>query len=122
MTTPYQKTSGDETPAGVGPIPGRPAIRRLLRRSRLPRNALNGRLGRNRAVAWVFGLRLSGRFAWLLWLLAHIVFLVGGRNRASVFLNWIYHYFSYDLGLRSIVGARQSGAHRAQPDSEEHAA
>lgn len=63
-------------------------------------------IGRDRAVAALLGLRLSGRFAWLLWLVAHIVFLAGFRNRLVVFVNWIYHYFTYDLGLRSIVGPR----------------
>jgi NADH dehydrogenase len=64
-------------------------------------------IGRNRAVASVFGVRLAGRVAWLLWVVAHIAFLAGFRNRATVFVNWIYHYFTYDLGLRSIVGRRR---------------
>lgn len=64
-------------------------------------------IGRDRAVADVFGLRITGRLAWLLWLVVHILFLAGFRNRAVVFVNWIYHYFSYDLGLRSIVGRRR---------------
>jgi len=63
-------------------------------------------IGRNRAIAQVFGVKLAGRLAWALWLVAHLVFLVGFRNRASVFVNWIYHYATYDLGLRSIVGRR----------------
>ena len=64
-------------------------------------------IGRNRAIAFLFGVKLAGRLAWLLWLVAHIVFLAGFRNRAVVFVNWIYHYLSYDLGLRSIVGRRR---------------
>jgi NADH dehydrogenase len=67
-------------------------------------------IGRNRAVAWVFGLRLAGRLAWWMWLVAHIVFLAGFRNRVVVFVNWVYAYFTYDLGLRSIVGPRRAGA------------
>jgi NADH dehydrogenase len=63
-------------------------------------------IGRNRAVASIFGVRLAGRLAWWLWLVAHIVFLAGFRNRVSVFVNWTYHYVTYDLGLRSIVGGR----------------
>jgi NADH dehydrogenase len=61
-------------------------------------------IGRDRAVAMLFGVKLAGRLAWLFWLVAHIVFLAGFRNRATVFVNWIYHYLSYDLGLRAIVG------------------
>jgi NADH dehydrogenase len=73
-------------------------------------------IGRDRAIAHVFGIQLAGRLAWAMWLVAHIVFLAGFRNRAVVFVNWIYHYVTYDLGLRSIVGRRrrfepaQSGA------------
>jgi hypothetical protein len=55
-------------------------------------------IGRDRAVAMLFGVKLAGRLAWLFWLVAHIVFLAGFRNRATVFVNWIYHYLSYDLG------------------------
>ncbi|MBS1106608.1 MAG: FAD-dependent pyridine nucleotide-disulfide oxidoreductase [Deltaproteobacteria bacterium] len=61
-------------------------------------------IGRDRAVAMLFGVKLAGRIAWFFWLVAHIVFLAGFRNRASVFVNWIYHYLTYDLGLRAIVG------------------
>ena len=61
-------------------------------------------IGRDRAVAMLFGVKLAGRLAWLFWLVAHIVFLAGFRNRATVFVNWIYHYLTYDLGLRAIVG------------------
>jgi NADH dehydrogenase len=64
-------------------------------------------IGRNRAVARVFGREIAGRLAWWVWLLVHLVFLVGFRNRATVFLNWTYHYFTYDLGLRAIVGPRR---------------
>jgi NADH dehydrogenase len=63
-------------------------------------------IGRDRAVAALLGVQLSGRLAWLLWLGAHVVFLAGFRNRIVVFVNWIYAYFTYDLGLRSIVGPR----------------
>ena len=64
-------------------------------------------IGRNRAVAMLFGVKLAGRLAWLFWLVTHIAFLAGFRNRATVFVNWIYHYATYDLGLRSIVGRRR---------------
>ena len=78
-------------------------------------------IGRNRAIAHVFGVKLAGRLAWALWLVAHIVFLAGFRNRASVFVNWIYHYFTYDLGLRSIVGRRRA-SEASRADSKVDAA
>ena len=61
-------------------------------------------IGRNRAVARTFGFQLSGRLAWWAWLLVHIVFLVGFRNRVSVFWNWTWNFFTYDRGLRAMVG------------------
>jgi NADH:ubiquinone reductase (H+-translocating) len=48
-------------------------------------------IGRHMAVAdvrWPFHARLSGYPAWLAWLLIHLLFLAGYRNRASVFLSW----------------------------------
>jgi NADH dehydrogenase len=62
-------------------------------------------IGRNRAVARVAGLSLSGRLAWWAWLLVHIVFLVGFRNRVSVFWNWAWNFFTYDRGLRAMIGS-----------------
>jgi NADH dehydrogenase len=61
-------------------------------------------IGRSRAVANVFGLRFSGRTAWWVWLVVHVMKLVGFRNRAVVLVNWAYSYFTYDRGLRAIVG------------------
>ncbi|MCU0667743.1 MAG: COX15/CtaA family protein [Myxococcota bacterium] len=76
-------------------------------------------IGRDRAVAQVFGVRIAGRLAWLLWLVVHILFLAGFRNRAVVFVNWIYHYFSYDLGLRSIIGGRRAASAPASSGTAE---
>ena len=36
--------------------------------------------------------RLSGFFAWLLWSVAHIYFLIGFRNRLVVAMNWAWDY------------------------------
>ena len=53
-----------------------------------------------------FGLRLTGYLAWLGWLVVHLLFLVGFRNRVIVLLNWAYSYFTYDRGLRLITGLK----------------
>ena len=45
-------------------------------------------IGRNAAVAHVFGLRLSGFIAWLIWLTVHLLWLIGFRNRTLVLVNW----------------------------------
>jgi NADH dehydrogenase len=73
-------------------------------------------IGRNHAVANVFGWPLSGRLAWWAWLLVHLVYLVGVRNRVSVLVNWAYNYVTYDRGLRALVGVDDVGA--AAPDQD----
>lgn len=59
-------------------------------------------IGRNRAVA-MFGRReLTGRLAFWFWLLVHIMYLVGFRNRLSVLVEWGYAYFTYRPGARLV--------------------
>lgn len=60
-------------------------------------------VGRNRAVAEVAGLKLGGIFAWLAWMLVHLLMLIGFRNRLVVLVDWIWNYFSYDRGIRLIL-------------------
>ncbi|WP_047492657.1 NAD(P)/FAD-dependent oxidoreductase [Terriglobus sp. TAA 43] len=64
-------------------------------------------IGRSAAVAnvkWPFKGHLSGFPAWLTWLVVHIFFLIGFRNRLSVFRNWAYTYAFFEEGSRLIVG------------------
>jgi NADH dehydrogenase len=67
-------------------------------------------IGRRSAVAEVtlpFGrghIPLRGTLAWLAWLGLHISFLLGGRNRAAVLLNWAWRYVAWRRGPRVIVG------------------
>jgi NADH dehydrogenase len=61
-------------------------------------------IGRRAAVAELPGrITLSGTPAWLAWLGLHLVFLVGFRNRLSVFLNWAWNYLTWDRGPRLIL-------------------
>ncbi|HKB57785.1 MAG TPA: NAD(P)/FAD-dependent oxidoreductase [Lacunisphaera sp.] len=61
-------------------------------------------IGRSKAIAQIGRIHLSGFPAWMMWLLIHLVFLVGLRNRLSVFLQWVYAYFTYKRGARIIMG------------------
>jgi NADH dehydrogenase len=61
-------------------------------------------IGRKAAVADFGRFRLSGLIAWLLWSFAHIWFLVGFRNRFTVFFDWIWAYVTYQRGARLITG------------------
>jgi NADH:quinone reductase (non-electrogenic) len=61
-------------------------------------------IGRHEAVAeFPSGLRLAGPIGWLAWLGLHIVRLLGVRNRASVLVNWVWNYLTYDRGSRLIT-------------------
>jgi NADH dehydrogenase len=61
-------------------------------------------IGRSKAVAQIGRLHVSGYLAWVAWLFVHLVFLVGFRNRLSVFTQWVYSYFTYKRGARIITG------------------
>jgi NADH dehydrogenase len=61
-------------------------------------------IGRRAAVAELpGGLRLRGTLAWLAWLVLHLLYLAGLRNRASVMLNWAWSYVTWDRGPRLIL-------------------
>jgi NADH dehydrogenase len=67
-------------------------------------------IGRKAAVArivWPFKANWSGFMAWLTWLVVHIFFLIGFRNRWAVFRNWAYTYIWLRDGVRLIVGSQQ---------------
>jgi NADH:quinone reductase (non-electrogenic) len=65
-------------------------------------------IGRNKAVADLRFMHLSGIPAWLAWLFVHIVFLVGFRNRLLVLFQWAWAYLTFDKGARLITRNFQS--------------
>jgi NADH dehydrogenase len=60
-------------------------------------------IGRSAAVADFGKLSFSGFFAWLLWLLIHLMNLVSFRNRLLVLFQWAFHYITYDAAARLIT-------------------
>lgn len=60
-------------------------------------------IGRAKAIADVRGFKFSGFFAWLLWSVVHIFFLIGFRNRFRVFMEWMWYYFTFKRGVRLIT-------------------
>ena len=61
-------------------------------------------IGRNKAVADLpWNIKLSGIIGWLIWMVVHLLFLVGFRSKAVVFANWVWNYFTYDRGIRLIL-------------------
>lgn len=89
-------------------------------------------IGRKAAVAriaWPFHAHWSGFMAWATWLMVHIFFLIGFRNRLSVFGEWAYTYLTFQDGVRLIVGSQElpgwnaltdAGAPPAEPVAEPH--
>jgi len=65
-------------------------------------------IGRNKAVADLKFVHLSGLPAWLAWLFVHIIFLVGYRNRLVVLFQWAWAYLTFDKGARLITRNFQS--------------
>ncbi len=61
-------------------------------------------IGKAKAVAMIRGLKLSGLFAWLMWGVIHIFYLIGFRNRFRVMAEWIWYYLTRRQGIRLIVG------------------
>jgi NADH dehydrogenase len=67
-------------------------------------------IGRKAAIArvsWPFKAHLSGFIAWLMWMFVHIYFLIGFRNRLSVFRSWAFTYIKLQDGVRLIVGSQE---------------
>ncbi len=60
-------------------------------------------IGRNAAVARIWGLSFSGFIAWLIWVGLHIYRIIGFRNRLVVLINWAWDYFFYDNQVRLIT-------------------
>ena len=84
-------------------------LRRLYRQKKLKplryRNqGVLATIGRNRAVADMpGGLKLGGFAGWVVWMTAHLFYLAGFRNKAVVFTNWVWNYFTYDRDIRLIL-------------------
>lgn len=60
-------------------------------------------IGRNAAVARIWGISFSGFIAWVIWVFLHIYRLIGFRNRTLVFVNWAWDYIFYENQIRLIT-------------------
>ena len=66
-------------------------------------------IGRMAAVVDLRGLHLSGPLAWWFWLVAHVFFLIGFRNRLLVLVNWAWSYWTYQRHARIILELERFG-------------
>jgi NADH:ubiquinone reductase (H+-translocating) len=76
-------------------------------------------IGRKAAVAkieWPFKAHWSGFPAWMTWLVVHIFFLIGFRNRLSVFRQWAWTYLTFSDGARLITGSQELPGWNSQED------
>ncbi len=92
----------DELDLGVGRSP-RPAFRYWDK-------GTMATIGRSAAVAWMGKLKFSGLLAWMAWLLVHLVFLIGFRNKLAVIFQWAYSYFAFKRSARLITYLPQETA------------
>ncbi len=60
-------------------------------------------VGKNKAVVQIGKRNIGGFFAWFIWMLVHLLSLVGFRNRIVVLMNWMRNYFNSDRGMRLII-------------------
>lgn len=60
-------------------------------------------IGKNRAVADLPGSSYSGMVAWMMWMMIHLLSILGMRNKVTVLLNWVWNYFNYSTSLRLLL-------------------
>ncbi|MDF1577992.1 MAG: NAD(P)/FAD-dependent oxidoreductase [Desulfobulbales bacterium] len=70
-------------------------------------------IGRGRAVVDIGKMKFGGFFAWLVWLIVHIYYLTGFKNRLSVTLNWGWSFLTFRRGARLIVSKEWRFYHRS---------
>lgn len=127
---PFNKVAGYEDIYAVGDIAfmpdeqhpnGHPQVAQVaLQQAKNLANNLSGRsitpfvykdkgsmatIGRHQAVVDFALGHFHGFFAWLLWLIVHLLALIGTRNKIFVFFNWLWNYLTFDQSLRLILRA-----------------
>ena len=61
-------------------------------------------IGRRRAVADVFNVKMTGMLAWMAWLFIHLVQIIGFGNRLLVLVQWAWNYLTFGRAARLITG------------------
>lgn len=65
-------------------------------------------VGRNFAIAQFGNKGIAGFFAWFVWLIVHIFYLIGFQNRLLVLTQWAWAYFTFHRGARVIINEGKS--------------
>jgi NADH dehydrogenase len=72
-------------------------------------------VGRNLALVEIGKIKLKGFIAWLVWMLVHLMSIIGIKNRLFILINWVWQYITYDQSLRLII----KPAHKIKNDDNE---
>jgi NADH dehydrogenase len=75
-------------------------------------------IGRAAAVADIKGLRVSGFLAWTIWLVVHLIYLIGHQNRLIVLIRWSISFVTRGRGTRLITTAGAEVPARRSPPLE----
>ncbi len=76
-----------------------------------------GRMAAVGDIKWPFKGHVSGFPAWVTWIVVHIFFLIGFRNRVAVFASWVWTYFTFTRGARLITGDQRLPGWQDQIDA-----
>jgi NADH dehydrogenase len=112
---------------------GRHAARNIIRRiNRRPTEPFHyvhkgsmATIGRSHAVVDLGLFGFAGFLAWVTWLVIHIFYLIGFRNRFLVLFQWAWSYLTFQRGTRLITGnharltSRKSIPHPTENKPEE---
>ncbi len=75
-------------------------------------------IGRNRAVVDLPKGHFRGFFAWVIWMVVHVVQLIGFRNKVLVLVNWTWNYVQYARDARLIIRPFKRSAERGTQNAE----
>lgn len=75
-------------------------------------------IGRKKAVVDLPHYKFQGGFAWFVWMVVHIFSLVGFRDKAVTFIDWIINYFTYDQPSGMILSAAGNQSKEKQEESK----
>ena len=79
-------------------------------------------IGRGRAVAQIFGMKVWGLPAWLIWVFIHLMYLVQFQARVVVFIQWGFEYLTFSRGARLITGTAATDSLNPGPTMKNEAA
>jgi NADH dehydrogenase len=75
-------------------------------------------VGRNKAVVDLKGIRFQGVFAWYVWMVVHLLSIIGFKNKVLTLFSWMISYISYDRSNRLIIGRGEEKINQEEPKTE----